>query len=401
MNMDMDKLSIAERAAERLLRLETADLDERAPFWDWCRESPLHAAEVLAITATHTALSHLFRNRGLDPRRLVREAANIHELERRQRAQRAHGPRMTSRRRFRARLRVARAAFSKPHRAAPVIAILLAALSSALVVLRSVPGQTLATSPGEWRTMILDDGTVVRSGPGTELRAAFTDHQRTVRLTRGEGLFEVAGNAARPFVVDTDFVSARAIGAAFAVSWETAERVAVTVREGAVDVTARISLSRPTRAGESRPSITLRAGEQVVIHRTRGLTQRRVDVDLALAWASGRLIFYRATATDAVHEFNRRNRRQIRLLNPAPGGGVVSGVFSAADPESFVAYLERQGARAVLDDAVAFRLLSEYPREDDGDGRRKPGIRRPELGSSVVGCELQRRSDVGSPEFRL
>jgi len=66
MNTDTEQLSIAEQAAEWLVRLETASAQERAEFWNWLRESPLHVREALAAQACHLQLSQLFGGRRID-----------------------------------------------------------------------------------------------------------------------------------------------------------------------------------------------------------------------------------------------------------------------------------------------------------------------------------------------
>src|SRR5687768_14846217 len=42
---------LAERAAEWLCRLETADLDEKAQFVNWLKQSPAHVREMLLAMA--------------------------------------------------------------------------------------------------------------------------------------------------------------------------------------------------------------------------------------------------------------------------------------------------------------------------------------------------------------
>lgn len=56
--MDKQRQRVAERAAEWVLRLNTADFNERLEFWHWLNESPLHVHEFLAAQATDTLLAH-------------------------------------------------------------------------------------------------------------------------------------------------------------------------------------------------------------------------------------------------------------------------------------------------------------------------------------------------------
>ena len=67
---------------------------------------------------------------------------------------------------------------------------------------------------------------------------------------------------------------------------------------------------------------------------------RAVDSGRALAWAEGRLIFENSSVAEAVRQFNRYNRIQILVNDDDLAHRSISGVFSAADPESFAAFLQ-------------------------------------------------------------
>jgi transmembrane sensor len=71
------------------------------------------------------------------------------------------------------------------------------------------------------------------------------------------------------------------------------------------------------------------------------------DVDKKLLWTEGRLWFERQTLKDVVAEFNRYNRRQMVIADPAIENLRIGGGFEATDPESFIAALEKTlGVRA-------------------------------------------------------
>jgi transmembrane sensor len=67
---------------------------------------------------------------------------------------------------------------------------------------------------------------------------------------------------------------------------------------------------------------------------------REVDSHRALAWAEGRLIFQNDELAKVIAEFNRYNRVQLTVVDPALAAKPVSGVFNASDPEAFVAFLQ-------------------------------------------------------------
>lgn len=71
MSMDVESLRVAERAADWLVRLDTANPQQLAEFWHWLTESPLHVQEMLAAQACHVELTRLLRNDRISSRKLT------------------------------------------------------------------------------------------------------------------------------------------------------------------------------------------------------------------------------------------------------------------------------------------------------------------------------------------
>ena len=63
----------------------------------------------------------------------------------------------------------------------------------------------------------LDDGSRVSLNTDSRIAILYSDGERRVRLDRGEAMFEVARNPARPFVVIAGNKSVTAIGTSFIV----------------------------------------------------------------------------------------------------------------------------------------------------------------------------------------
>jgi len=64
------------------------------------------------------------------------------------------------------------------------------------------------------------------------------------------------------------------------------------------------------------------------------------EVDEALSWRQGILVFRDMTLADAVAEFNRYNTRQIRIEDPTVAGLRIAGNFRATNVDAFVRLLE-------------------------------------------------------------
>jgi transmembrane sensor len=173
--------------------------------------------------------------------------------------------------------------------------------------------------------------------------------RREVRLLRGEGRFQVAHDTQRPFTVAAADTAVRAVGTAFSVRVRD-ERVDVLVAEGKVAVvSSHVSETPAVSAGEAAVVLTDRVS---VSSLDPQVLARR------LAWTSGRLEFRGETLGEAVEEFNRYNRRQIRLSAQSLAPLRVGGSFSATDPESFAGALASAfKLRVALDDANEIVLI--------------------------------------------
>lgn len=145
-----------------------------------------------------------------------------------------------------------------------VAALVVLATSSATAVWRD---RLVETGAGEWRSYSTVDGSTIRLGPHTRLSFDYGDNRRFVHLRHGEAYFEVAKDAARPFIVETGSFETRAVGTRFAVTRRDS-RVVVTVQEGSVAVRHQqdgADISVPVSAGHVE---ILACGSQASGYRT-------------------------------------------------------------------------------------------------------------------------------------
>lgn len=111
---------------------------------------------------------------------------------------------------------------------------------------------------------------------------AFGAEERRVVL-EGEGYFEVAKDAKRPFIVVTKKgLDVRVLGTSFNVTaYEDTGEVIATLVEGSVEV-----------GGGACPTEMLKPGEQAVYDWQSGVLDRReVDVRLYTSWKDGYYMF--------------------------------------------------------------------------------------------------------------
>lgn len=221
------------------------------------------------------------------------------------------------------------------------------------------------TDYGGLSRIVLDDGSVVNLNTNSLMRVQLTPELRHVVLERGEALFKVAHDKNRPFDVDAGTTTVRAVGTEFSVRVREpagpssgGKDIEVLVKEGRVAIDPPKNNAKPIERAAALPRSmsTLSAGEAVTITAKRVTTElpqmqvQRVaeaDVDRKLSWTEGRLWFERQTLKDVVAEFNRYNRRQMVIADPAIENLRIGGGFEATDPESFIAALEKTlGVRA-------------------------------------------------------
>jgi transmembrane sensor len=266
------------------------------------------------------------------------------------------------------RARRARRPFSAPRLAWLTAAAGAGALAAAALVLVLAPSGVLAPQrPDRFRTEVgglevvsLPDGSRMTLNTASEARLAFGDAERRVVLLQGQALFDVAADPARPFVVAVDGATVTAVGTVFDVRKDEAA-LTVTLVEGVVDVAVAAATPQqgpaPDGAGseELQPSgaeavaptavassVVLQAGEQLVVSRTdSGVERRAADLEAALGWTDGVLIFRRTRLADAVAEVNRYTAEPLRLGDPALADLELSGVFRAGDVDAFAWSLEQ------------------------------------------------------------
>jgi transmembrane sensor len=218
------------------------------------------------------------------------------------------------------------------------------------------------TGVGGREKIELSDGSTVDLNTNTELNVRISGSRRDIMLARGEALFHVAHDTARPFYVLAGATVVRAVGTAFSVRIRDPEHVDVLVAEG------RVAVGAPgTEANFENPALLasapkVSAGEAATVRRNSVLVHSVPprDVTRKLAWTAGHLAFQGETLDDAVQEFNRYNQRQITIADPSILKVQVGGIFLTTDPESFIAALQRSfGIRAQLgDDNGEIRLIA-------------------------------------------
>ncbi|WP_260600233.1 FecR family protein [Sphingomonas endolithica] len=205
---------------------------------------------------------------------------------------------------------------------------LAASIVAGVFGLRLLPHPArLATIKGDIRRVPLAEGSAVTLNTDSAIEPLLSAELRRVNLVRGEALFDVAKDPARPFVVYAGDTRVRAVGTSFNVRLHEQGGVAVSVREGIVEVTRG-----------AQPSLRLRRGEYALSEAGRPLAARQIpdqELERSMAWRDGRLDLTGMTLGEAAAEFARYSDQRIMIADPAVASRRVAGVYSTSDPLGF------------------------------------------------------------------
>jgi transmembrane sensor len=207
----------------------------------------------------------------------------------------------------------------------------VAVLALGLVLLQRGRASTedYTTAVGEQRVVTLADQSAVTLNTASSVRVTYSRGLRRVDLVRGEALFAVAKDPARPFEVHALQGVTTAVGTQFDVRLGT-NAATVSVLEGAVTVAAG-SGSTPVAAGEV---VDYGSDGQVSAPRPANVTQIR-------GWLARRIVFSDEPLAQALEDYNRYSTFPIVLADPALGSRHINGVFRIGDEQAFLGALEQ------------------------------------------------------------
>lgn len=192
------------------------------------------------------------------------------------------------------------------------------------------------TVRGEQRTITLSDGSTIAMNTDSALTVYFSGRTRTVVLEKGEALFTVAHEPARPFEVVAGNGRMRDIGTAFVVHHRT-DDVTVTVVDGLVDVAAHRSHDP---VAQPQHSVLTKGTRARYTPDGRLWPAEPAGPETELAWLHGKLVFEARPLKEVIQEVARYRVGEIRLLGPQLAALKVSGVFHIEDLGGFLTALE-------------------------------------------------------------
>ncbi|KHA79613.1 histidine kinase [Janthinobacterium lividum] len=288
----------AEQAARWIVRLSADDPSERdtarAGFAAWKAADPLHATVAAGMENLLLQLSAVREPAGGDHRPARAALAAI--APKRQRLRQLA--------------------------AASAVAVL--ALTGALVISER-PAYLLADlrSPtGQWQTHTLADGSHLTLGSHSAVNVRFNAGERHVELVRGDILVDVAKDAQRPFIVDSNQAAIRALGTRF------------SVRKEGGSTTLSMLESKVLAQVPQHPAVVVQAGQRARI--TDDGVGPIVAIDAASvqeAWRAHQLVVDDQPLTEVLDELARHRPGQLHYDRAQIAGIRVAAVLPLDDTD--------------------------------------------------------------------
>jgi transmembrane sensor len=200
---------------------------------------------------------------------------------------------------------------------------------------------TYETAVGENSSVALVDGSVIALAGDTRIEVRLSENLRAVELTKGEALFKVAKDSARPFKVRAGDATIIAVGTEFNVERDS-DRAVVSVTEGRVVVKPADGLLPVSLLKEFKPklrSVHLNAGQQTTAG-SAGIEEPTKMEDPATGWQIGHLAFRLQPLRYVLEDVNRYAHKPIVLESESMGALVITGTVERENIGGWVKSLE-------------------------------------------------------------
>lgn len=209
-----------------------------------------------------------------------------------------------------------------------ISALLLAAAVAGGMTLQASVAYLAAdarSATGQWRTLVLEDGTRVTLASDSAVNLRFDARRRDLELVRGQVLVEVAKDASRPFVTRTREARLTALGTRYVVDRRDAVTV-LTMLESRVRVEATDPVAAASRVAQAGQRVSVSAQG---IGPMEAINPREVSD----AWAFHRLVVRDRPLAEVLDELNRYRPGHIFYDRAALAGIRMAVVLPLDDPD--------------------------------------------------------------------
>jgi transmembrane sensor len=213
-------------------------------------------------------------------------------------------------------------------RVAAVIAVASVLGIGAMRAFAPAPQRVFSTHIGGRETVSFADGSKVELNTNTIIRTRMTTQSREVWLDKGEAYFSIKHDPAHPFTVMVDGHRVTDLGTKFFI-----RRDGALIEVGLVQGRARVE-NGSMLASQS----ALLAPGDVVTATADSMSMEKKPVselDDALAWRRGMLVFHRTPLSQVAAEYNRYNRTKLVIADAEVARRPITATVPVNDLAAF------------------------------------------------------------------
>lgn len=191
---------------------------------------------------------------------------------------------------------------------------------------------TVSTPRGVTYKLVLPDGTGVwlNTASSIQFPTAFAGNKREVTVT-GETYFEVAKDAAKPFIVHANDVAVQVLGTQFNIeAWPGKASVSTTLLQGSVQV------ERENRKVTLNPGQQAIAGKKIVV-------ESDADIDQVMAWKQGKFVFRATKIHDIMENLSRYYDFEVVYQGTVTSSLFVGTFERSASLAEILLFIEKTG----------------------------------------------------------
>lgn len=212
------------------------------------------------------------------------------------------------------------------------------------------------TLRGQQKDVTLPDGSVLRLDTDTRIAVGLYRERREVKLLGGQAVFQVHGDAARPFDVLAGAVRVTVVGTRFSVRHTPgilgADDIRVEVEEGRVRVAGVDGMA-------AAPAVELGAGQRIAADAQGRLGAIGQVAAAGIApWRDGRITFDNTPLAQVLAEFGRYGSTGLLVRDPAVAALRVTGTFDPHRLENFRRVLPRVLPVALREDGAVTEIVA-------------------------------------------
>lgn len=173
----------------------------------------------------------------------------------------------------------------------------------------------------EQSPVTLSDGSVIELKKATKIAVAYSQNERIIKLLEGDAWFDVASDANRPFRVEFNNKQVTALGTSFLINTLGVAKVVVTEHKVSVTNT------------QTKQMQQLAQGEGLILSNKHWLKMHASEINAALAWRDGKLIFNATPLGDAIKQLQPFMDYKISVVNQQHLNLKVTGNVNTQSPE--------------------------------------------------------------------